>query len=547
MKNDASNAQTTIGNTDNAMHKLKFHETTLVCRDNESVLDAALRQGVSMPFSCRNGICQVCLQRCLSGRVPEAAQTGLRPALRANGYFLPCKCIPQGDMEIAPPRIEDLYNPALVHQKELIAPDVCRLLLEPATTLNYRAGQFINLRRADGLARSYSLASLPDQDYFLELHVKRMHGGALTSWIFDTLRPGDEVEIQGPQGRGYYAAGSKDQPLLLIATGTGLAPLLGIARDALHSGHRGRIHLYHGSRHPAGIYQRNMLLDLCGRHPNFHYTACVSGKMTPAGFIHGRAHEIAFGLHADLRGWRLHLAGMPKMVGAAEILALRAGVPPAEIFADPFELLDKRRQARPATAAPAGRRTELPPDPELWQALNEGALLSEVLTDFYTRVFEDARLAPYFRGVTRQRLIEKVYSFMCAQITGEKNYFGNRPGNAHHWMVISDELFDYRESLMTDCLRRHGLAESMIQRLKTIEESFRPDIVKPEPWPRVVGGVELPLDGFGDMAIEVGSLCDGCQQEIAAGTHVRYHLRLGTTYCPDCQARNPVAVREQSG
>jgi ferredoxin-NADP reductase/ferredoxin/truncated hemoglobin YjbI len=547
MKNDASNAQTTIGNTDNAMHKLKFHETTLVCRDNESVLDAALRQGVSMPFSCRNGICQVCLQRCLSGMVPEAAQQGLRPALRDSGYFLPCKCFPQGDMEIAPPRVADLFVPAVVHQKEMIAADVCRLLIEPATVLNYRAGQFVNLRRADGLTRSYSLASIPQQDYFLELQVKRMHGGVLSNWIFDTLQPGDEVEIQGPQGRGYYAAGNKDQPLLLVATGTGLAPLIGIARDALHSGHRARIHLYHGSRHPAGIYLRNTLLDLCGRHPHFHYTACVSGKETPAGFVHGRAHEVAFGLHEDLRGWRLYLAGMPQMVSTAEILALKAGVPPAEIFADPFELQDKRRQARTVKAAPAGPRSELPPDPELWQALNEGALLSEVLTDFYTRVFEDARLAPYFRAVTKQRLIEKVYSFMRAQITGERSYFGDRPRNAHHWMVISDELFDYRESLMTDCLRRHGLAQTMIERLQTIEESFRPDIVKPEAWPRIVNGIELPLDGFGDMAIEVGSLCDGCQQEIAVGTRVRYHLRLGTTYCPDCQARNPVAVRAQSG
>jgi ferredoxin-NADP reductase len=418
----------------------------------------------------------------------------------------------------------------------MLAPDVCRLLLEPTTNINYRAGQFINLRRADGHARSYSLASVPPEDEYLEVHVRRMPGGVLSNWILDTLQPGDELDIQGPQGRCYYAASDKSQPMLLIATGTGLAPLLGIARDALQDGHNGDIHLYHGSRYPHGQYLVEQLLNLASRHANFHYSGCLSGPVRTAGSVQGRAHEVAFGLHENLRGWRVHLAGRPEMVHAAENLALRAGTRPADIFADPFDLTDRRREPRNKVLVSTERRTEPGPDPELWQALKEGELMRTVLTDFYTRVFEDTRLAPYFRGVTRDRLIEKVYSFMYQFITGHKVYFGDRPRNAHHWMVISDELFDYREALMTVCLRRHGLAEDMIARWNAYEESFRPDIVKSQPWPRIVGGQELPVDGFGEMVLEIGSLCDGCQAGISPGTRVRYHLRLGTTYCPACQA-----------
>lgn len=174
------------------------------------------------------------------------------------------------------------------------------------------------------------------------------------------------------------------------------------------------------------------------------------------------------------------------------------------------------------------------PDPEMWQALQEGELLNRILDDFYGRVYEDERLAPFFEGVTRQRAIEKQFLFLRQLITGEKVYFGDRPRNAHHWMVISNELFDYREQLMLDCLRRHGLAEPLVQRWRAMEEQFRADIVKEEPWKRKMGDVELPVDGYEETVLDVGSLCDGCGAEIDAGVAVRYHLRLGSIYCPTC-------------
>lgn len=515
------------------MPKLKYDTRDFDSRDGETVLDASLRHGITLPFSCRSGICQVCLQRCVSGPLPDDAQSGLKSELRAKGYFLPCRCVPVADMVMAPPRDEDLYTSAVVHDKRALTDEICQVLLDIGGNLGGRAGQFINLRRPGGAARSYSLASDPGVGYFLELNVRRMPGGRLSNWIFYELKAGDIVDIQGPLGSNYYAASDRRQPLLLIGTGTGLAPLLGILRDALARGHTGDIYLFHGTRHPYGLYMHQMLLELASKHANFHYFPCVSGPHSADGTVRGRAHEVALRQIGNLRGWRVHLAGRAEMVHAAEGLALRAGAAPAEIFADPFELTERRR--KPRAEGPGDRRSEPVPDAEMWEALQQGELMSRILNDFYAQVFEDRLLSPYFRGVTKQRLVEKVYSFMHQIFTGVKCYFGDRPRNAHHWMVIPDDLFDHRERLMTDSLQRHGLAPHLIARWLAIEESFRPDIVKHSPWPRVVGGAALPVDGFDEMVLDVGSICDSCSAEIDAGTRVRYHVRLGTTYCPRCQ------------
>lgn len=170
----------------------------------------------------------------------------------------------------------------------------------------------------------------------------------------------------------------------------------------------------------------------------------------------------------------------------------------------------------------------------MWAALDQGRKLIPILTDFYSRVFEDARLSPFFHGVTKQRVIEKQYSFMHQLFTGERVYFGDRPRNAHHWMVISDELFDYREDLLADCLRRGGLPEHLVSRWRAADEIFRKQIVKSQPKPKKLRGVELPLDGYEAIELAVGSCCDGCQTILEPGVTAKYHLRTGQTYCTTC-------------
>lgn len=134
--------------------------------------------------------------------------------------------------------------------------------------------------------------------------------------------------------------------MLLLGTGTGLAPLVGIARDALAPGHRGPIHLFHGSRARSGLYLEEVLKNLAGRFPNFSYFPCLSGEDVPAGYTRGRADDVALEAHPDLTGWRVFLCGAPDMVRTTKRRAYLAGARLDDIHADPFDLKDLRREPR---------------------------------------------------------------------------------------------------------------------------------------------------------------------------------------------------------
>ena len=174
------------------------------------------------------------------------------------------------------------------------------------------------------------------------------------------------------------------------------------------------------------------------------------------------------------------------------------------------------------------------PDPGLWQELGEGARVRAVLEDFYARVYQDPQLAPFFTGVTQSRSIDKQYSFLRQLMTGERVYFGDRPRNAHHWMVISDELFDYRQALMQERLEAHGLTDAQIARWTRLESHYRGDIVKGAAFPRRIGGVDQPLEGYAKQVLDSGTVCDHCGAAVDAGVEVTYHLRLGLVSCAAC-------------
>ena len=183
------------------------------------------------------------------------------------------------------------------------------------------------------------------------------------------------------------------------------------------------------------------------------------------------------------------------------------------------------------------RRGDLAPRPELWAVLEQGARLRRILEDFYALVYADPVLAPFFEGVPRERIVGQQYGFLAEIFTGEKIYCGDRPRNAHHWMVISDELFDHREALMEGCLRRHGLPEPLIRDWMALEEIFRKQIVKERPIPKRVRGVDLPLDGYETLRMAAGAVCDACHGEIPVGAEAVSHVRTGRTCCTACAVR----------
>ncbi len=341
----------TTSSTDNTLPpetpaaRVRYGDKIVRCAPGETVLEGLLRAGAEIPYSCRNGTCMTCISRAVRGTVPAEAQKGIKDTLRGQDYFLSCICKPTEDLEIAPPEDADLFGRAAVTAVDHLSKNICRVRLTSATPLYYHAGQFLNLRRDDGLTRSYSLASVPSLEPYLEIHVKRLPGGQMSNWIYDDLQPGVSIDIQGPSGGCFYFPGNKAQPMLLIGNGSGLAPLIGIARDALKDGHTGPIHLYHGTQFSGGLYLDDTLRQMDADHGNFFYNACLS-RGEDAECCHGRAEDIALADHTDLSDWRVFLCGYPPMVRDAQRRAFLAGAALADIYIDAFELRDLRTEPR---------------------------------------------------------------------------------------------------------------------------------------------------------------------------------------------------------
>ncbi len=302
----------------------------------QSVLDCLAAHGHAVPNSCRAGVCQSCLMRIVRGAVPENAQAGLTPTMVARGLFLACQCFPTQDLEVA--MADDVVRriEATVSASRRLSEEIRAVRLRPSVPFEYHAGQFVRLFMDARTSRNYSLASVPALDGELELHVRRFPGGLVSGWIFGQLKPGDVVTISEAFGDCFYVPGKPDQDLLLMGTGCGLAPLYGIARDALNNAHRGRIHLYHGSRSADGLYLMEQLRQMAGRHPNFRYRPCTSGESAADGTWSGTPLDLAMAENPDLTGWRVYLCGNPQMVNAARLETFLAGASSAEIFADPF-------------------------------------------------------------------------------------------------------------------------------------------------------------------------------------------------------------------
>jgi NAD(P)H-flavin reductase/ferredoxin len=331
--------------SDTLKYRIRYGDAVAECQPKETVLKALLRSGIKIPYSCGSGLCLTCITKVVDGKIDPGSQIGIKDAMCEQGYFLPCVCEPREDLTIAPPEDAALFGRAMVTDVMHLSDAVCRVRLMTATPLYYHAGQFVNLRRADGLTRAYSLSSVPSLDRHLELQIKRLPHGGMSNWIYYDMKPGDALDIQGPNGSCFYVPGNRAQPLLLVGNGSGLSPLLGIARDALADGHTGNIHLYHGTRVSSGLYLDDALRQLAREHENFLYTPCLSREDT-AETRYGRAEEAALADHPDLSGWRVYLCGYPPMVHDTQRRAILAGAASPDVFIDPFELRDLRKKPR---------------------------------------------------------------------------------------------------------------------------------------------------------------------------------------------------------
>ena len=246
------------------MPDLICHGRRWTVPEGSNLLDALNTAGIGVPFSCRAGSCQACLVRCLEGEPLDSRPEALSAVRRAQGWRLACQCRVISDLQVATfdPAREGI--PAEVRSLEWLAGQVLRVQLMPERPIRYRAGQHVLLWNAAGVARPYSLASLPGEDTWLEFHIDCVHPGAFVDSARGLVVGTRLLLGQLHEGGLRYEPDWQARPLLLLASGTGLAPLWAVLREALRQGHEGPIRLVHVSS--GDCYLRGPLEALAAEH-----------------------------------------------------------------------------------------------------------------------------------------------------------------------------------------------------------------------------------------------------------------------------------------
>lgn len=288
-----------------------------------NLLDALNSAGLSVPYSCRAGSCHACLVRCVSGEPVDALPEALDVDKRAQGWRLSCQCRVVEDLsvEIFDPLRDG--SPAKVLACDWLSPSVLRLRLEPERPLRYRAGQHLVLWTDGGVARPYSLASLPGEDPFLEFHIDCRNPGAFAD-VARSLKPGDAIRLGELRGGAlHHDPDWQERPLWLLAAGTGLGPLWGVLREALRQQHHGAIRVMHVAREH---YLAAELQTLAVEHPQMKVEL-----IGPDDF-----HAALSGLRVTSRQTIALVCGSPASVEAYSKRLYIAGLPRSQLLADVF-------------------------------------------------------------------------------------------------------------------------------------------------------------------------------------------------------------------
>ncbi len=303
----------------------------------ETVLDCLSRNGVSVPHACRAGVCQSCLLHADEGSIPAEAQEGLKSTYRTQNLFLACQCRPLEDMRVSLPATDRFDTRAAIAGKDMLNASVLRLRLTTDAPFPCEPGQYLTLINGDGLARSYSIANDPAREGFIELHIRLLNDGLMSGYLRDA-RVGETVLIRGPAGQCFYVGGDgSDYPIVLAGTGTGLAPLYGILRRALGSGHTGQIRLFHGGLHEGDLYHVDALTELAAKHANFRYVPCVLEGSEQQFYTVGNIETVVVdGLPKERAATRVFLCGAPDLVNGLRRKTFLAGIASKHIFADAF-------------------------------------------------------------------------------------------------------------------------------------------------------------------------------------------------------------------
>jgi CDP-4-dehydro-6-deoxyglucose reductase len=318
------------------------------CDADETVLSAALRAGVILPYGCKNGACGSCKGKVTDGTVVHGnhQQRALTADEAAQGMSLFCCAKPQSDLTIEARELvaNDEYPvkkmPTRIAKLEKLSDDVMLLALQlPANEkLNYRAGQYIEFLLRDGKRRSYSMANAPHDAEHITLHIRHMPGGLFTDQVFSTLKERDILRFEGPQGT-FYLREDSDKPIILLASGTGFAPIKALVEQLIHTKSTRPVALYWGGRRPADLYMDKLCQEWAAQLPGFRYVPVISDAQAEdqwqgrTGFV----HQAVMADHADLSGYQVYACGAPVMVDSAKRdFVAQCQLPADEFYADSF-------------------------------------------------------------------------------------------------------------------------------------------------------------------------------------------------------------------
>lgn len=305
--------------------------------EDENVLDCLLRNGQEIPHSCKVGVCQSCIMKSVDGKVTARAQYGLKDSLRRQDFFLSCQYYPESDVSVQLPNEAGLSVEAMISEIFYLSKSVVCVRLVPDSVFDCHPGQYITMSNG-GVIRSYSIANNSKKDGYMELHVRLLPNGKMSTWLAENARAGDKVIIRGPAGDCFYTGGENNTyPILLAGTGTGLAPLYGILVDALGQGHKGEINLYHGALCEEDLYFIDELKKIAAMHNNFHYMPCVLNGANDMFYRIGNLENIVLDkVREQVKNVRLYLCGAPEMVNSIKTKAFISGVSSKLIYSDAF-------------------------------------------------------------------------------------------------------------------------------------------------------------------------------------------------------------------
>ena len=353
--------------------RIEPHGRTLRVAPGQPVLEAALAAGLNLPHSCKSGHCGSCRARLIGGeiRYPQGRPLGITAEEEARGGVLLCQARAHSDLTVEARLVASVADveiktlPARIARLTPLAPDVMQvwLRLPSVERLRFHAGQYLDVLLEGGRRRSFSIASPPHDSELLELHVRRVSGGGFTERLFAAapgaqgapLAEGALLRIEGPVGQFGYRAGVA--PVIMIAGGTGFAPLKSMLRHVLETGIERDLHFYWGAREACDLYEEARVLEWLQRHPRLRYTAVLSaaGAGTGAHRRGGWVHEAVLADHESLEDFEVYAAGPPAMIEAIRASFPARGLQAGRLYFDSFDYAPDARARQPVSPAKASR------------------------------------------------------------------------------------------------------------------------------------------------------------------------------------------------